>query len=151
MTKDKFIPQREVYERLLPYAEKSLEKIKVQAGNYMGNKKCYHNVRNEMEKDSEFGDFKLAMVLSFIPRSGVNVHATLVSGDRYIDNTLGYLSQFNNFYLLQEYTLDELRELDKAAYPKHIFDLVKYWKDEMLGKVFTKKEIKDLGIKDNHI
>ena len=136
-----------VYDKMLPYAEKNLKKIKVLPGVYLGNKKCYHNARQRLETgESE----AVCFVLSFIPRSGVNIHAVNKVGDTYVDNTLGYLSQFNNYFLIKEYLLEELCKLDETAYPEIIFDLVSFHKNEYLNKVFTKDELKELEIKHEH-
>lgn len=135
-----------VYEKLLPYAKENLKKIKVSSGDYVGNKMCHHNARQRLEN----GDCDLlAVTLSFVPKSGVNLHMINNCGGKYIDHTLGYLSQFNTYYLIKEYPLKELKKMD--THKSGMLDLLNNYKDEILLKVFTMEEIKDLGITREHI
>jgi len=135
-----------VYEALTPYAEANLKKIKVQVGTYMGNKMCHHNARHFVENGTHA---QAAAVLSFVPKSGVNVHFINKDNNVYVDNTLGYLSRFNTYFLIKEYMLADLRELD--THKSCMYDLLSKHQEEMLGKVFTKKQLKDLEITHDHI
>lgn len=135
-----------VYERLLPYAEKNMEEITVVPGEYMGNKKCHHNARQKVEQDPRV---KAVACLSFFPKNGVYLHFVNHFGLIYIDNTLGYLSQFNRYFKIKEYTLDELKAMD--THRSCMYDLLPNLQQEYLDKVFTKKELKDLKIGLEHI
>lgn len=98
-----------IYERLLPYAEKNFKKITVEMGEYQGNKMCHHNARQKVEEGKSEG---VAAVLAFLDRSGVNVHYLNVTDGKYVDNTLGYLSKANTYYLVEEYTKEEVLKMD---------------------------------------
>lgn len=138
MTKSK---REIIYERLLPYAEDMFEKINVRMGEYSGNKNCQHVARQKIEENRYE---TVVACLSFVPNSGVNVHFIngydTWKGHGYIDNTLGYLSKKNSYFLLKEYSRDEVVEHDL-----NMNVTLNYWKEVCLT-VFTQKEIEKLGI-----
>ena len=144
MNKQKGLSQI-VYEHAEKYAKRNLKEIKVEAGDYMGNKKCQHNARQRVET----GEYeKVVACLSFIPKSGVNLHFVNKKGDKYVDNTLGHLAKFNKHFLIKEYTLPQLKKLD--THRSCMYDLFPELQEEYLNKVFTKKEIKEFGIEPSH-
>jgi hypothetical protein len=61
-----------------------------------------------------------------------------------IDNTNGYLSKFNTYYLIKEYFPKDLKDT-------HMTKLLDSVKDEYLNILFTPKEIKQYEIKPEHI
>lgn len=129
-----------VYEKAEEYAKKNLTKIRVQMGDYDGSQRCQHVARHRLEtKECS----RLAIVLSFVPNSGVNVHM-INFNKKYIDHTLGYLSKKNVYYLIKEYELKDLIDVKMSK-------LLIQYKEEMLNNLFTKKEKVDLGIALNHI
>ena len=130
-----------VYERALPFAEKNYKKIAVKMGRYDGSQRCQHVSRQLLE---EGGADTVAVTLSFVPNSGVNVHMINRVGNEYIDNTLGYLSKKNTYYLISEYTLEDLADTNMSKM------LLKLKEDE-LSKLFTDSERKELGIETSHI
>lgn len=133
-----------VYERAEKYAEKHLKKIKVLMGDYDGSQKCHHIARHRLET----GEYEiLAITLSFVPKSGVNVHFINKKNSEqgnYVDNTLGYLSKKNTYYLISEHTLKEIQGENMVK------SLVNN-KEKILNKLFTNKEKKELGINLTHI
>jgi hypothetical protein len=110
-------------------------------GHYDGSQRCQHISRQLLEED---GADTVAVTLSFVPKSGVNVHMINRVGNEYIDNTLGYLSQKNSYYLISEYTLEDLVDTDMS---KMLLKL----KEEELSKLFSDSERKELGIETSHI
>lgn len=130
-----------VFERALPFAEKNYKKIEVKMGRYDGSQKCQHVSRQLLEEGNAD---TVAVTLSFVPNSGVNVHFINRIGNDYIDNVLGYLSKANTYYLISEHTLDELQGINMS---KMLTDI----KEQILQKLFTQSEMKDLGIETSHI
>ena len=125
-----------IFERAEIYAKKNLQLINVEMGDYEGSQKCHHVARHRLETGE---CSKLAVVLSFVPKSGVNLHMINWGDDRYIDHTLGYLSRRNFYYLIKEYGLEDLRDT-------LMIKLLKKFKKEMMDKFFTLKEQRDLEI-----
>lgn len=132
---------KKIYEILEPYAMKNLQKIDVRAGNYMGNKMCHHNARQNLETNSEYA--KVAAVLMFIPYSGARIHFLnkTVNGD-YVDDTLGYLARYNRYFLIKEYSLDELYALD--THRSSMYELLPKHQQEMVDLI--KSELKDFEV-----
>ncbi|KKU54757.1 MAG: hypothetical protein UX77_C0026G0004 [Parcubacteria group bacterium GW2011_GWA1_47_11] len=133
-------PRQIVYERALPFAEKNYKKISVIMGRYDGSQKCQHVARHTLEEGAD----TVAITLSFVPKSGVNVHFINRIGKKYIDHTLGYLSKRNTYYLMSEHSLKELRDTLMSK-------MLENTKEEVLSKLFTKKERKDFDIDHSHI
>jgi len=133
-----------VYERAEEYAKEHLKKINVSIGDYDGSQKCQHVARHRVET----GEYKiLATTLSFVPKSGVNVHFINRKNskqEQYVDNTLGYLSKRNTYYLISEHTLKEIQD-------DNMVKLLVNIKEKILSKLFTNKEKKELGINSTHI
>ena len=133
-----------VYERAEKYAKEHLKKINVSMGDYDGGQKCHHVARHRLET----GEHEiLAIALSFVPKSGVNVHFVNRKNskqDQYVDNTLGYLSKSDIYYLISEHTLEEIQDDDMVKLLVNI-------KEKILSKLFTDKEKKELGINSTHI
>jgi len=130
-----------VYERAFPYAKKHFKKIKVNMGKYDGSQKCQHISRQLLEEGNAD---TLVVTLSFVPRSGVNVHMINRVGRKFIDNTLGYLSKANTYYLMSEHDLEDLQSVNMSK-------MLTQTKEEVLKKLFTEKEIDGHGIKHEHI
>lgn len=130
-----------VYERALPFAEKNYKKISVKMGRYDGSQRCQHNARQLLEEGNAD---TVAVTLSFVPKSGVNVHFINRIQNNFVDNTLGYLSKVNTYYLISEHSLEELQGVNMSKMLTQV-------KKDVLSKIFTDKEIKDLDIKDSHI
>src|SRR3990167_2435242 len=99
MTKQKS-PRQLVYEKALIWARKNLEKIDVLPGEYHGNQKCHEVARQYLQ------DGNLVIALSFVPKSGVNIHFLNKRPWGYIDNTLGYLSAYNTYFKIAEFGLN---------------------------------------------
>ena len=64
-------PRQIVYEQALPFAEKNYKKIAVKIGHYDGSQRCQHISRQLLEEGAAD---TVAVTLSFVPKSGVNVH-----------------------------------------------------------------------------
>jgi len=109
-------------------------------GRYDGSQRCQHIARQGLEEGAD----TVVITLAFVPRSGVNIHFINRFGDDYIDNTLGYLSKRNTYYLLSEHKLEELEDARMS-------DMLTDEKEKMLGKLFTDEERKEFGIEINHI
>lgn len=122
--------RQRIYESLWPYAEEHLKKIKVHAGEKNMNKRCQYNVLQQV-KDKKADSY--SVVLSFVPRSGVNVHFINKKGTQYIDNTLGELSQKNHYFLL-----DDLDYFGDQTDKKFADLLLSQWKNICLKKAFPK-------------
>lgn len=135
--------RQSIYDVALPFAEKNLKKISVIAGRYDGSQKCQHVSRQILEDGNAEN---ITITLSFIPDTGVNVHFINKIGGQYVDNVLGYLSKKNTYYLISEHTLEELQESDV-----HMSDMLFNVKKDILGKLFSEKEMKELDIKTNDI
>lgn len=78
-------------------------------GEYAGNNMCHHNARQKVEEGKSEG---VAAVLAFVPFSGVNVHYLNLTDGKYVDNTLGYLSKANEYFLVEEYSKEEVLKMD---------------------------------------
>jgi len=130
-----------VYERAEKYAKEHLKKINVSMGDYDGGQKCQHVARHRLETEE---CSKLVVALSFVPKSGVNVHIINFGETKYIDHTHGYLSKRNTYYLIKEYELEEIKDENMSKFLTH-------HKEEMLNKLFTSKERTDLKINLNNI
>lgn len=132
-----------VYEKALEYAKKYLIKIDVKFGKYDGSQRCHHISRQLLEEGNAD---TVVVTLSFIPNSGVNVHFINKVDGEYVDNTLGYLSKKNFYYLISEHTLVELQNDDVNMSAM----LVKQ-KENILRELFTKDEMEEQDIKNEHI
>lgn len=135
-----------IYERLWGYVQDKYKQIDVEMGEYHGDKMCQHHAaQNVYEGKCEYA----VSVLSFTPKSGVNVHfinkMSRIDPDTgkivyvYIDNTLGYLSRKNIYFLLQIYDLKQIEKLNMSK-------LLTEWKEKALSWVFTKAELNKFGI-----
>lgn len=128
-----------VYEKAFPFAQANLQKIEVQMGEYDGSGKCQHVARNLAEKDRSLS---VSAVLSFVPKSGMNVHFVNKDKDgQYIDNTLGYLSKRNIYFLLKDYDNNYLINEDI-----HMDKLLTEWKEKILQQIFSANEAEELNI-----
>ncbi|MFC1732244.1 hypothetical protein ACFL6I_18205 [candidate division KSB1 bacterium] len=130
-----------VYERAWEYAKNNFREILVVAGEYDGSQRCQHISRQLLDKNTKA---LVAVTLSFVPKSGVNVHFINNVEGKYIDNTLGYLSKKNTYFLISEHSLSDLENVDMSKM------LVKE-KEKMLATLFTKDEITKFGITLGHI
>ena len=83
----------------------------------------------------------LVIALMFIPKSGVVIHfinktLTLNADVKpihvFIDRTLGYLSQYNTYYKIAEFTLDDLKDYD---HPNGMSYLLKEMKMNVLDAI----------------
>ena len=110
-------------------------------GKYDGSQRCQHNSRQLLEEG--LAD-TVVVTLSFVPKSGVNVHFINRIGNEYIDNTLGYLSKNNFYYLISEHNFKDLQGVNMSKM------LIKE-KESVLKNLFTDKEIKDFNIEIKHI
>lgn len=120
-----------IYERAEKYAKSKLRKIDVDMGEYRGNKMCQHNARQCLEEGTAT---HIVATLAFVPNSGVNVHIMPVINGKVVDNTLGYLSKYNIYYLIKEYYPDELVDV-------HMTKLLNDLKDKYLHIFFSPKEL----------
>jgi hypothetical protein len=128
-----------IYEKAYPYASEKLKKINIKPGDYDGSGKCQHVARNWAEKD---GNLTVSAVLSFVPKSGMNVHFVNKNNEgEYIDNTLGYLSKRNIYFLLEDYDNNHLIDEDI-----HMDKLLIEWKEKTLQQIFSPKEVEELKI-----
>ena len=125
-----------VYERALEYAKNNFREILVIVGEYDGSQRCQHISRQFLEKNTKG---LVVVTLSFLPKSGVNVHFINNVKGKYIDNTLGYLSKRNTYFLISEHSLSDLEYVDMSKM------LVKE-KKKMLDILFTNNEITELSI-----
>ncbi|RJR30437.1 hypothetical protein C4564_00470 [Candidatus Microgenomates bacterium] len=130
-----------VYERAEAYAKTNLKKISVAMGEYKGNKMCQHNARQSLEEGSAT---HIVAALSFVPKSGVNIHFMPVIENKITDNTLGYLSKYNTYYLIKEYHPKDLINI-------HMTKLLDSIKDEYLGLLFSPEERAKHNITKEHI
>ncbi|HEC32880.1 MAG TPA: hypothetical protein ENI63_01310 [Candidatus Kaiserbacteria bacterium] len=130
-----------VYERAWKYAKDNFCEILVIVGEYDSGQRCQHISRQLLEKNNEA---LVVVTLSFVPKSGVNVHFINNVDGKYIDNTLGYLSKKNTYFLISQHSLSDIKCVDMNKM------LVKK-KEKMLNILFTKDEITELGIKISHI
>jgi len=132
-----------VYEAVLPYAQDNFKKITVKAGRYDGSQKCHHISRQILEDGNADN---VSVTLSFLPNSGVNVHFINKINGEYVDHTLGYLSKKNNYYLISEHKLAELKKIDV-----HMLKMLINIKKDILNKVFNAEELKKYKIDTSHI
>lgn len=132
-----------VYEKALKYADENFTKIDVKFGKYDGSQRCQHVSRQLLEEGNAD---TVAVTLSFVPNSGVNVHFINKVNGEYVDNTLGYLSKNNFYYLISEHTLEELQKDDV-----NMSDMLVKQKESILGKLFSKSEMEEQEIKNEHI
>lgn len=130
-----------VYERAWEYAKNNLREIPVTAGEYEGSQRCQHVSRQLLERDPEA---LVAITLSFVPKSGVNVHFINKMGDEYVDNTLGYLSKRNTYFLISEHSSEELESVDMSK-------MLAQEKEKMLDTLFSEDELAEMGITLSHI
>jgi len=130
-----------VYERAWEYAKSNFREILVVPGKYDGSQRCQHISRQLLEKNTKA---LVAVTLSFVPKSGVNVHFINNVDGKYIDNTLGYLSKRNTYFLISEHSLSDLDGV-------HMSKMLIKEKEKMLDALFTKDEITELGITLSHI
>jgi hypothetical protein len=141
---DKKKTQRQiVYEKALEYAEKYFIKIDVKFGKYDGSQRCHHVSRQLLEEGNAD---TVTITLSFVPNSGVNVHFINRVNNEYVDNTLGYLSKKNFYYLISEHTLEELQR-DDVNMSKMLINQ----KENLLRELFTQDEIIEQEIRSEHI
>jgi len=145
-------PRQVTSERAEAWAKENLKKIKVNAGTYIGNNKCHEISRNSL---TEHTNQNIVVTLSFVPKSGVNVHFIIKNqADKYVDNTLGYLSKYNTYYKIAEFSLNDLKAYD---HPKGMEYLLMEFKFAFLGYgkhngiLFTTKEREKLRINLSHI
>ena len=131
--------RQRVYERLFPYAKDHLSQIKVEMGDYNGFNKCQHVARQRLEKGEAN---TIIVVLSFTPKAAVNVHFINRKGKTYIDHTLGYLSQKNIYFFVEELSSE------KAS--SDMNKLLNHYKDFYLSH-FTPFEKFIYRINRNHI
>lgn len=134
-------PRQIVAEKARDYAEKKLNKIEVISGKYDGSQRCQHISRQFLEEDK---NALIAVTLSFVPKSGVNVHFINKVEDGYIDNTLGYLSKRNDYFLIKHYKYSEVEN-------ENMSKLLIKEKEEILNKLFSEQELKEIGIDISHI
>lgn len=125
------VPRQRVYERALEYAKKNLKHIDVKAGRYDGSQKCHHVARQAVETGEAD---TIAVALSFLDRSGVNVHYLNKIDGEYVDNVLGYLSKANDYWLIKEGTKEDFKDVNMLK------DLQNE-KIQMLSKLFSAEEI----------
>ncbi len=130
-----------VSEKARDYAENNLNKINVVAGDYDGSQKCQHRARQLLETNPEA---TVVITLSFVPNSGVNLHVINKVGDEYIDNTLGYLSKRNTYFLVSEHGLDDVADMNMSK-------LLLSQKEAMLNSLFTPDELQNQGITTDHL
>jgi hypothetical protein len=141
---DKKKTQRQiVYEKALEYAEKHFTKIDVKFGKYDGSQRCQHISRQLLEEGNAD---TVVVTLSFVPNSGVNVHFINKVNNEYVDNTLGYLSKKNFYYLISEHTLEELQRDDV-----NMSKMLMNQKENILKELFTEDEMKNHDIRNDHI
>lgn len=135
-------PQRQrVYERLLPYAKKHFTLIEVKAGEYNGYGRCHQIARHALETGKAD---TIAVTLSFLENSGVNVHYINSINGEYVDNTLGYLSKANTYYLIRE---GGKKEFDKVD----MIQDIRNQKISLLSELFTAEEILKYDITIHHL
>lgn len=132
-----------VYERALKYADEHFTKIDVKFGKYDGSQRCQHISRQLLEEGNAD---TAAVTLSFVPNSGVNVHFINKVNNEYVDNTLGYLSKKNFYYLISEHTLEELQKNDV-----NMSKMLAEQKENILEELFTKDEMFEQDIRNEHI
>ena len=140
----KIHPRKIVYTKALSYAKEKLVPIPVEMGEYEGSQKCQHVARQFLEEGR--ADSVVA-ALSFIPQKNaeaVNVHFINKKGEVFVDNTLGYLSKDNEYFLIKEFSLKDLENVKMTA-------LLLTIKDETLSNLFSKKELKKFKITTAHI
>ncbi|MCW9054910.1 MAG: hypothetical protein OQJ98_02965 [Candidatus Pacebacteria bacterium] len=130
-----------VYERAWEYAKDNLREISVTAGEYEGSQRCQHISRQLLEKDNKA---LVVVALSFVPKSGVNIHFINNVNGEYIDNTLGYLSKNNTYFLISEHSLFDLEGVDMSK-------MLVQEKEKMLGVLFTEDELSEYSITLAHI
>jgi len=126
-----------VYETAWQYAlDKSLEWLDVEPGDYDGSQKCQHIARHRLEFDDDIT--KIALVFSFVPKSGVNIHFINWNKKlgKYIDHTLGYLSQRNTYVLLEEWFLEDIKDTNMNQLLK---DKKEEWMIKLFGKDWNKQ------------
>ena len=141
-------PRQLVYEKAEEWAKKYLEKIEVEAGEYAANHKCHEISRQKMDTN-----VSLVITLSFVPKSGVNVHFVnrVLDGNKeskYVDNTLGYLSSYNTYYKVAEFFLSDLTDYE---HPLGMEYLLMEFKFAFIDLLFTEKEQQDLAVTVQHI
>lgn len=128
----------------MEYAQDNLVKISVEPGDYDGSQKCHHIARHRLEFGLKYKE--MIMCLCFVPKSGVNIHfVNRTHIETYIDNTLGYLTNRNIYFLIYRYFLN------KETLNMDMNKLLRGSKTEWIDKLFTKKEQKKWGITTEHI
>ena len=128
-----------VYNKATQFA-KELEELTVVSGNYLGNNKCHEMAFHNAHESKD----NVVVALCFIPNSGVNIHFLNQADEMVIDDTLGYLSQYNAYFKLAEFSIDEL--LEDYDHPLGASNLLMEFKLNMINALFTEKEQEELQI-----
>lgn len=87
----------------------SLPEIPVTMGKFQNLGKCHINARQALEDGSTH---EIAACVYLTPKGFLRYHFIEKHGDTYIDNTLGYLSKKNRYFLVATYTLADVEAKD---------------------------------------
>lgn len=127
------ITREEIAQRFIEANFLDLQKITVLPGDFKNPGYCHINARQALE----MGVVSSVALVVYLRRGFLRIHWLEVDEGIYRDNTLGYLSRENEYFLIKTYTKDELANTQMNEVNDNA-------KRDFLSRLYSKEELETM-------